>query len=414
VARDPDRMPADSLLRIDTCWSVTTGLSMVDNIRAAEFNTRHLRLALEAGDPYRLARAVALEAIFAASGDTGSPYAAACAARAASLARESGHPHAEGLSALAAGALALLAGEWKQASLECARALVVLRDQCTGATWEINNAESFSLGSLLSLGEIGEVSRRLPILLTAARDRGNRYLETELRIRMNIVWLAADQPDDGERHANEAMAAWSQQGFHRQHYSHMLASINTGLYRGDAEAAWRVVAGHWTTLERTRLLRIQFLRIEAGFLRARAALLNAARGRNVGRFLSIARADARRIGRFGLRWSDAIAMLLGAAVTFLEGRPGDARDMMAAAVAACERADMKLYAAVARRRLGMLRNDDRGRELVREADAWMAAQGIRNPARMTRLIATGFPDPECDLSSTVNPRSSHGVDAGGA
>ena len=394
VARDPDHIPADSLLRIDTCWSVTTGLSMVDNIRAADFNTRHLRLALEAGDPYRIARAVALEAIFVASGDTGSQYAAECAERAASLARESGHPHAEGLSALAAGALALLAGEWKKASLQCARALVVLRDQCTGATWEINNAESFLLGSLLSLGEIGEVSRRLPALLTAARDRGNRYFETELRIRMNIVWLAADQPDEGERHANEAVEAWSQQGFHRQHYSHLLARINTELYRGDAEAAWHVVASNWTTLERTRLLRIQFLRIEASYLRARAALLNAARGRDVARFLSIAREDARRIGRFGLRWSDAIAMLLSAGVTFLEGRPGDARDMMAAAVTACERADMKLYAALARRRLGMLRNDDRGRELVGGADAWMAAQGIRNPARMARLIAPGFPDPE--------------------
>ena len=43
------------------------------------------------------------------------------------------------------------------------------------------------------------------------------------------------------------------------------------------------------------LLRIQFLRIEASFLRARAALLNAARGRDVARFLSIARTDARRI-----------------------------------------------------------------------------------------------------------------------
>src|SRR5690606_2173359 len=119
------RMPADGLLRVDTCWSVTTGLSMVDNVRAADFNTRHLRLALEAGDPYRLARALALEAIFAGSADTGSRYAAECAARAASLAKESGHPHAEGLSALAAGALALLAGEWKTASLECARALAV-------------------------------------------------------------------------------------------------------------------------------------------------------------------------------------------------------------------------------------------------------------------------------------------------
>ena len=216
---------------------------MVDNIRAADFNTRHLLLALEAGDPYRIARALALEATFAASGGTGSRYAAECAERAACLARESGHPHAEALSALAAGTSALLAGEWKKASLLCARALVVLRDQCTGATWEINCAESFLLGALMFHGEIGEVSRRLPALLTAARDRGNRYFETELRTRMNIVWLAADQPDDGERHANEAMAGWSHQGFHRQHYSHMLARIQTELYRGDAEAAWRARGG---------------------------------------------------------------------------------------------------------------------------------------------------------------------------
>ena len=141
---------------------------------------------------------------------------------------------------------------------------------------------------------------------------------------MNLVWLAADQPDEGERQANEAMEGWSHEGFHRQHYSHVLARIQTELYRGDAEAAWRVVAGNWPTFERTLLLRIQFLRIEASFLRARAALLNAARGRDVGRFLSIARKEARRIRRVGLRWSDAIAMLLGATVTYLEGRPGDA------------------------------------------------------------------------------------------
>ena len=68
VARDPDHIPADRLLRIDTCWSVATGLAMVDNIRAADFNTRHLLLALEAGEPYRIARALALEAGFLACG----------------------------------------------------------------------------------------------------------------------------------------------------------------------------------------------------------------------------------------------------------------------------------------------------------------------------------------------------------
>ena len=394
VARDPDRIPADSLLRIDTCWSVTTGLAMVDTIRAADFNTRHLLLALEAGDPYRIGRALALEAMFVATGGTGSQYAAECAERAARLATESGHPHAVALSALRAGMSALLTGDWKQTSLLCARALAILRERCTGSTWEINCAESFSLYALLMQGEIREVSRRLPALLTTARDRGNRYLETELRTRMNVVWLAADQPDEGERQANEAIKGWSQEGFHRQHYSHVLAGIQTELYRADAEAAWRLVADNWKAFDRTPFLRIRYLRVEWSYLRARAALLNAASGRDVRRFLSIARADARRIARFGMRWSDPIAMLISAAATGLEGRSGGARDMLTAAVAGFERADMGFHAAAARRRLGMLRNDERGRALVDEADAWMAGQSIRNPARMARLIAPGFPDPE--------------------
>ena len=87
-------------------------------------------------------------------------------------------------------------------------------------------------------------------------------------------------------------------------------------------------------------------------------------------------------------------MLLSATVTHLEGRPDDACDMLAAAVAAFERADMTLHAAVVRRRLGVLQADGRGRALVDEADAWMAAHGIKNPARMARMIAPGFPDPD--------------------
>ena len=310
------------------------------------------------------------------------------------MASESGHPHAEGLSAAAAGVVAFFAGEWKQASSLCERELVVLRDQCPGATWEMDCAQIFSLVALLLQGEIGDVSRRLPALLAAAKDRGNRFFETELRTTMNLVWLAADEPDEGERQADEAMAGWSHQGFHRQHYSHVVARIQTALYRGDGAAAWDVAASNWPALERALILRVQCLRIEALFLRARAALLNAAGGRDVKRFLSIARTDARRIRRAGLPWSDAIAMLLSATVTYLEGGRDDACDMAAAAVAAFERADMMLHAAVVRRRLGVLQDGERGRALVAAADAWMAAHGIKNPARMARLIAPGFPDPD--------------------
>jgi hypothetical protein len=57
---------------------------------------------------------------------------------------------------------------------------------------------------------------------------------------------------------------------------------------------------------------------------------------------------------------------------------------------------MTLHAAVARRRLGFVQDDDRGRVLVDTVDAWMAGQAIRNPAHMARLFAPGFPDLQSD------------------
>jgi hypothetical protein len=55
-----------------------------------------------------------------------------------------------------------------------------------------------------------------------------------------------------------------------------------------------------------------------------------------------------------------------------------------------ERADMRLYAAAARRRMGERLGDERGHDLMAEADAWMAEQRIKNPEAMTRMLAPGF------------------------
>ena len=52
--------------------------------------------------------------------------------------------------------------------------------------------------------------------------------------------------------------------------------------------------------------------------------------------------------------------------------------------------DMGLYAAVARRRLGELRADATGQQLVEESDRWMANQRIKNPRRLARMLAPGF------------------------
>ena len=209
---------------------------------------------------------------------------------------------------------------------------------------------------------------------------------------MNLVWLAADEPDEGEREANDALRHWSHAGFHRIHYNYMVDRIQTELYRGRARAAWQAIADNWTALERTFLLRVQFQRIEAWYLRARCALLMAATEANPRPFLSIARADASRIAREKMAWSDPLSCLLTAAIAYLEGQSHVARDTLTDAAARFERMHMKLYAAVARRRLDELMRDDISREGRRQADDWMDAQGVVNATRLTRLITPGFPD----------------------
>ncbi len=380
------------LLRLDTCWAAAIGLGLVDLISASNFIARHLHLALDAGELSRIARGMALES---AARQTDWPFrrtGARLAQRARALASETGTPQAIALELLADGVAACATGKWKRARIASEESLAILRDRCVGVTWELTIAQNVFIWSLMYLGELGEVCRRVPPLLAEARRQGNRYLATELCTRSNFVWLAADDPDGGEREVQEAVALWSQKGFHRQHYSAMLARVQTALYRGDGETAWRLLREHESRLRGSMLRRVQVLRVEWLYLRGRSALAVASADRSRNRFVSLARRDARRIARERMPWSNPIALLLDAAVASLEGRHAAALRGLEDAAAQFDHAEMALYAAVTRRRISALRQDDRGRQLREEADAWMAAQHVRNADGLTRMFAPGFPD----------------------
>jgi hypothetical protein len=64
--------------------------------------------------------------------------------------------------------------------------------------------------------------------------------------------------------------------------------------------------------------------------------------------------------------------------------------LLGSAAAALDAADMKLFAAAARRRQGELLAGEQGRALVTTADAFMTAQKIQDPRRMAELFVPGF------------------------
>src|SRR5439155_24521602 len=64
--RDTSQIAPQELVRLDVFWSVSTALGIIDNVRATDFQARHLLLALRLGEPYRTARALGTEVVFSA------------------------------------------------------------------------------------------------------------------------------------------------------------------------------------------------------------------------------------------------------------------------------------------------------------------------------------------------------------
>ena len=251
-------------------------------------------------------------------------------------------------------------------------------------------ANRFMLSSLLYFGELAEVSRRVPSLLSAALEQGNVFAATDLRTRMNSIWLAADDPDKARAEVIEALKAWPHEGFHLQHYSSLLAQAQIELYTGDFDVAWKHIVGQWPALENSMLLRTQMLRIEASYLKARAALATALSDGDRDK-LALAEKLAGKIEKENMAWAKPFAEVVRsrsrAPTPASRLRP---QHRLRPRSDGFERMDMRLYAAASRRRLGELLGDDRGRQLKTDADAWMTTQRIKSPERMMRMLVPGF------------------------
>ena len=124
-------------------------------------------------------------------------------------------------------------------------------------------------------------------------------------------------------------------------------------------------------------------------LRARAAIASAVAENEPGR-LAVAEKMAGKIIKEKMDWAMPWASLLRAAITHQRGNANETIHQLKEAIDGFERQDMGLYAAAARRRLGELSGGERGRQLVTEADDWMAQEKIQNPTLMVRMLAPGF------------------------
>ena len=376
--------------RIDLCWAAALGFAAVDPVRCGAFQARQLLLTLEAGEPFRVVRALAQETVrLARRGNHSLAATHDLQARTLTLAEKLGQPGPLSQGLLAAGTAALLQGRWKAGVDLLEQAEALLRDTCTGLDFELHLTQHHALLGHLILGDLREVQVRYPTRLQAAREKGNRVASTNLRIGIApILLLAQDEPGRALREVQEALADWTAPGFHVQHCSALVSLVTINLYGGNLEGAWELLATRWKPLRRAGFLKVQAFAITCLELRARTALALAGElGPGSGRqktLLKTAHADIHQLESEATPYGEALALKLQAMEALVLGRPEEAAALYFQAEIAFQACDMALHATVVRHCRGLLEGPS-GQDHVAAADWWLRNQGIVHPSRFVAM-----------------------------
>ncbi len=389
----PASVPRNILLKIDTCASVATGLSLVDVARGAALQTTSLLLALRAGEPGRIARALAMEAAYAS---TAGVKAKNRVGRLLALARElsvrTGDSRAIGLTAVMTAGCAWNAGCWDECYRSARAARQTLHERYEHVMWERDTASIFEVDGLRWMGRWSAMKAILPELLEDARLRGDLYAQAILQMHGGSC---AELANDDPMRARDGLAIlqrWSNTGFHVEHLVETHNRVEIALYLGEGGDALTLVNERWPALRGSLCCAFRLSIFRCGpfaAVRPSAPRAMSDPGLNVETYCD---RRSERALRSSVRapWGDALAELIQGGTESLSGLREDAIATFKRAETASVSAGMYLHAAVARRSQGLLMGGDAGRQLVTTAESDLRAEGIANPERLAAVMAPGI------------------------
>jgi serine/threonine protein kinase/tetratricopeptide (TPR) repeat protein len=405
--RTIDEASHHEIARIDATWSAATGLTVVDTIRAADLQTRNLRQALRLGEPYRVARALAWEAAHAGvPGRKATTHVEKLLTAARAMELHQGNPYIDGLILLASGTSHYFRGDFKTCLDYIKQAIKVFRERCHGVAWELGTAQTFLIWTLHYLGDLAELTRLVPVLLREARDRDDRYLETNLCISGAILsYLTRDDAEAGEAAMRQAMGQWTRKSFHSQHLLEATAAVQLHLYRGDGTSAWQAVTQIERSMRRSKLMRVQSVRVLYLSHRAHAMLAVAEESKNPRSFIDLAARDARRLLAEDAPWSNALGNLIRTSVLYHRGH--DVTTRLEKLVTEFDELGMQVFAASARHRLGTILGGELGRDHEVQACSLLERHKVRLPEQMIDVHAPRMKRPLIASSSSITGRRKH-------
>nr|WP_240807395.1 serine/threonine-protein kinase [Polyangium spumosum] len=391
-ARSTPEIPPEVLTRVDVCWAVSLALTDVDPVRSFGFQIRGLRMAIEAGEPRRIALGLsAFAQLTLLRGTKGAvDEGMRLLAQAERIAAERGNEELRASVGVFKAAMLLIEGRWSEALARYDEIGRYLRERGVSPVMDPNLAEVISVVALDAMGRLPELAERTAAWHRKAASVGNLFAAIVASIASAHTLIAADDPEGARRRVREGISRWTH-GMHVQHVYALRVEIYADLYAGRADVARARLEGLWRAIVKSQLLRPQPSRIDVLTLRGRTAIACAAAGdRRRPRLLREATRIAERLERELRRDARPTAALLRAAVALLRGRRDLALAHLDTAVRGFDAAEMSLSAACARHRMGELLGGEAGAVLVAEAHEVMRKQGIQRPERWLVIFAPGF------------------------
>ncbi|MCX4239288.1 serine/threonine-protein kinase [Paraliomyxa miuraensis] len=389
--RSADEVPAALLLEVDACWSAATGLIQVNVIVGQSYQAQHLLLALEAGEPRRVARALAVETLYAATaGEAGAAHTTRLLAEVEALAERLDDPRTQGQAKLAAGAAATYRGRFGEALPLLTEAEEVLRTRCSDVAWELSMARTFTVMSLYYTGRLRDMAITTERALEDAAARDDLHTALMLRVSHGpIEYLMVDDVQGARRELQECQDQWPDQLARATFlYVAVLSETRIERYAGRGEASWEPFERHYRAIERSLMLQRPPLRIFMLHDRGGAAMLAAQQSHGAARrrYLRLATKVAARLAREPGPWGVAMGAPIVAALRAAMGDLEAARTVLEHSVPAFEDLGMQLHARACARRLGELLGGDEGRARIEAADAAVASEGVVDPERMVGML----------------------------
>ncbi len=386
----PESAEPQALLRVDACRAAWI-LSFVSTLHGAALQARFLRLALEVGEPSRVAMGFGIEAL-QGSIEGHQDKRQELEARARALSEGIGTPHALGFQALVEGNCAYLAGEWQECSDASERAENILTRRCRGSTWELNTLRFFWGMSLYYQGRFRELRRRTTTWLLDATDRGDLCASSAFRFNLARGWhLIDDDPERADTAIATGLSEWSfpDLGVHR--FLAEVSRVQVQLYQADLDAAEETMQTLSSGFRTSSMRRVQLGRVLLSYHWAFVALARAAAADGKAREVELRRAKRHERSLLGEKtpWGNAIASYVVAQRTLLGGDTDAGKAQLTTAIEHLSGCQMHALAAAASYRLGGLLGED-GAAYSERAHTFMRGQGVRKPERLLQALAPGM------------------------